>query len=278
MIKKIALILILIVTMFMISSCGVRNNNPPETSVAKDSPAPCTNIPLEPQITDVSNDDNDLNPIVYLIRTSISEFGAIVLGGSYNGVLFTYNDIIRGKVGDGKITNLYGEEFKCYGEDGFINSVRRKNSILSDSDREYGFIYLDNFETESYQPIIGIDCDWDVLPRTPVQITSDEMLLDYDGDGTEEKIINKYGDKNVVEGDDVRDVDICIIRKGEVISILHFSLYNNDGFYYYFLDLNGDNVLEMVYLYYDNYGYLFEVYEIKNKEFIKVYEYLEGGG
>ncbi|MGI6085764.1 MAG: hypothetical protein ACOYIF_10025 [Acetivibrionales bacterium] len=282
MIKKIMSLSIVFLILLFNSSCsrstGV-NNNDSEKSTPGHSTIPTETKEIPQSSMPTESNTNQYHPIIsinYFREEAYSS--AIILGGSHEGEFFTYNEYTENNMNSGTDLIYNDEKFRCYGSEGFITETNCYDSKIEYGDHLYEpMIKLGYFKTESHLPIIGIDCDWEVVPRTPTYIHDNELYLDYDGDGVDERIIAKSMGEIINEhGVKQNQKTISLMRNDYIICELDLALYEEETFWYYFLDLNGDSTLEVILMRQTPNEYFFNVYEIAKNKFICIFEYSGG--
>lgn len=229
--------------------------------------------------------EKNYNPIIISVRnfeTGKLE-GGIVVGGSVNNQWVEVDDFVLPNQG----SKAYLEEFD-------IDLVKGRENYKIFADNSYLGSVVGGKPSYSYTPssgthtieiefirqldirenvAIGIDCNWNVLPRTPEILENNNgYSIDLDNDGIYE--IFKVVSEN--EGSGYRDY---IFQKNDIETINFASSFvdiaNNIWSKILFADLNGDDKLEIIII---SMGHerSIGIYEYKDGLIEEVLEYYEG--
>lgn len=204
---------------------------------------------------------NAYHPVIFAFKDNNGFFSnAEVLGGSKDDKWFKITDFkIKGRyvkpedflqesINENYVdTDLVkgDETYKFYSQNKFIAKETGAKPILTippANGENILSVKVNTFKADE-DFVIGINGEWDALPRIPKQHNKTTYTIDLDGDGKDEilsiVVKNKEKDKNI---------NIIIKRNGQNIQIAEISV---DGEYIedykvLTLDINGDGKLEIL--------------------------------
>ncbi len=270
--------LILIVNLF--AGCNFKPNKI-ETSTIEDM-----NLNDEEEANRETNTSN-FYPIIVAYKNLNGYYSnGDVIGGIKDGEWYSYsdfdlpneiqvienyeNDFVKG----GEVYNFYSNEECVISKKGgnpklvYYGSLGR--AILN--------VEFDPFKINNDNFIIGISGDWNAMPRTVKKNDDNSLLIDIDNDGIKEKIkIFESTFKDEV-GEDIRKIDISInnSEKEIIFDLITIDyVYSGENVDLLFLDLNGDNELELLTVVKGHTLYI-EVYKFKNKQLHSILDFYIG--
>jgi hypothetical protein len=289
--KKYVPLLIMVMFFIVFSGCVGQQKTVPSDSTAKvnikDEPISSA-VYTSPKIDKQSMVADDVyHPVIFAMRNiegTISS--AAVLGGSQDGKWYRIEDFeirYHGKLVDDQnfepqdnekpyvsleLVNG-GEIFSLYSESEFITKVVGSKPLLYISWSDGARIVPIEFKPFKIEDeyLIGVNGDWNVLPRRPLQVASGVSQIDLDCDGVDERIVSRavYVSSEGFETP-ITEIEVKLEKKGKNIFNTKIQL---DGTYvsdYKILtpDLNGDGKLELVIIE-GGHNITVNVYEVKDK-------------
>jgi hypothetical protein len=193
--------------------------------------------------------------------------GGSALGGSKGGKWFAFDKLpMKAKLkGDGFMsaseeeqarnfvtTPLLkgGEDYRFYDTKRYLKTVKGQRPLLSYSPASGNSTFdvkLARFSATKAQMVIGINGEWDALPRRPRWVNGRRATVDLDNDGSEETI-SIVDAKKVQHGETTTEVKIWVQRGKKRVLAETIEL---DGTYassyeLHLIDLDGDGKLELV--------------------------------
>lgn len=265
--KTVVLVLVLVGTIIF-GGCGTKQNNTqvnkviPSEQVYTNKQNELSNNQLQKSII------NPYHPIVFCERMTNGKLnGPIVLGGYQNNKWYTYDDFdysnnnkkvtfsdilgnyeLQDKPVD---TNLLkgNETFKFYSNSGLISTLNAKGSkptlgVSQSSAQPALDCDIDSINTEE-DFIIGINGDWNALPRVPKVLSDNSLLVDLDNDGIVEKITVSFNETSNNGPNTVVEIEKGIKK----IKAAKWLIEGKDSLKYFkimALDLNGDGKMEVI--------------------------------
>lgn len=199
---------------------------------------------------------NDFHPIVFVpISKGDVPKNAFVLGGSKNNKWYKISDFKLPSDTDGMknidIDLVKGsEEYKFYSPQKLLNSFVGGKPLFYISQSSGNSILQVNVDSlnvdENY--IVGVNGNWNALPRLPKEIEKGVYSVDLDNDGKEEILRISQSPSTDKNYTNAKDVKFSVETYGKSIQVGQDII---DGTYVsdykvFTLDLNGDGKLEII--------------------------------
>lgn len=265
--KTVVLVLVVLFGTIIFGGCGVKQNNtqtnnmtPQEQTIANKNNE-ISNNQLQKLII------NPYHPIVFMGGSYDGNLSkATVLGGYQNNKWYTIDDFdyfIKEKkvplqsfldnqsLQESSVdTNLLkgNETFKFYSNSQLISTVNAKGSkptmFVSPASAQASLNFnIENVNTKE-NFIIGVNGDWNALPRAPKILSDNSFLIDLDNDNIIEKITANFIETSK---DDYKVV--VEVEKGNKKIKVSESYMGKESLKYFkmmALDLNGDDKMEII--------------------------------
>jgi len=257
----------------------------PMTEQAKESSIKTNHDVKSQESSDVNQEEsvflfktNNLHPIVIAYEPdgeSISS--AFVLGGSMDGKWFNITDFSVALNGNTMNIDEYtnyqyscetaepqnveidllkkGDTFRFYSDIEYVSEQKVEQSLFYISELSGDAILEAVFEpfspanTKNNSYLIGVNGEWNALPRPLKQLEKNKYSIDIDNDGEEEILNIVETPNNDEEGFiNLRDIKLLLEKDGEEILVETSFLDGEytENFFIYALDLNGDEILEIL--------------------------------
>lgn len=252
----------------------------------KSTKRPLDEITTKIEITplDVTNSlqENNINPyhpIVVMHKNYKGVFQNTIIGGFKDDKWYSITDFNPPTIYT-ELRNFSSdlatgsEEYKIYSENDYITSLEGKKPILSHADScdTYTLDPLFNDLESEEGCLIGINCDWDPLPKISKRIDQEREVIDLDNDGENEIIYTHevQDSKNAT-----KDITMSVLKNGNTIKNLHFLAGNEDRYNRFFMDLNNDGILEIVIVTFGRWEF-FAIYQMNNNEINQIFGFYMG--
>lgn len=225
---------------------------------------------------------NPYHPIVFVYKNYKGDFSSVIFGGSKDGKWYNLDDFNLPE-DDSQCKNFYlalakGDEvYNLYSKDKFLSSITG-NSLRIHYAESSGTHYItqkfDSLHSEE-DSIIGVNCDWNALPRIPEIIEPGAYSIDLDNDGEDEVL--KITENPDSKTKDITNIQAFVEKNGDRILELDFNLEDPYTVKYniFFLDLDGDGIMEMVETTIGH-NISISVYQLRDSKFSKVVHFYVG--
>lgn len=255
-----------------------------ETAELERTPSPTSTIGKASSAA-VDNDNivNTYHPIVFIHKNYKGEFRNIIFGGSKEGKWYNVEDFKlpsdHSLLEDFSTKLAKGDEsYKLYSDSKYITTsagIKPKLYYVELCGSHVIDPQIDPM-TPDEDYLIGVNCDWDALPRMPEILEPGIKLIDLDNDGENEKLtITETQDPK--SKDIIKNVLVYVEKNNNKILELDFDLDDTYTTKYkiFTLDLDGDGKMEIVNA---STGYLtyISVYQLSENAFSKVLSYYLG--
>lgn len=236
----------------------------------------------------------EYHPIIFAFKEKNGVYSrARLLGGTKDGkwVQVENQEVkVGGQILDKDCMNLPGSDGKkdVYAEMAMVKGGETYrfysfNKYLAESEGNRPVIWIngdtgDRLFDVGFKPlkgnndtIFGINAQWNPLPRTPQKIDAKTFTIDMDNDGKEEKITRE---EKKTEDEGATYISYIVKRNNKVVAKGEYNA-EGGGSQIYFLDLNGDNKMELIISDYGDANEL-SVYELKGDSVANVLNYYCG--
>jgi len=265
--KTVVLVLVALFGTIIFGGCGVKQNNIQVNNVTHQEQT------IANKNNEISNNQlqksiiNPYHPIAFMGGAYDGELSkATVLGGYQNNKWYTIDDFdyfIKEKkvplqsfldnqsLQESSVdTNLLkgNETFKFYSNSQLLSTVNAKGSkptmFVSPASAQASLNFnIENVNTKE-KFIIGVNGDWNALPRIPKVLSDNSYLIDLDNDNAPEKVTANF----IETSKDYYKVVVEMEKNNKKIKVSEGNMTKESLKYFkiMILDLNGDGKMEII--------------------------------